>query len=147
MKRIIFYGFIASLFLFSKSYAQEVTFKYDAAGNQIEEKLVCINCTTVASHPIVSDTLKAQFNTTINRFSAYPNPVQEILNIKLESITKETIKSIEVYAVNGAKVLSKKVNDNEAETSISFFNLQAGMYVLRVYFSDKTVETLKVVKQ
>lgn len=71
---------------------------------------------------------------------AYPNPVQNTLNISLgKKITAATI-----YNLLGQEVLTKAVNANEGQLDVS--GLNAGTYFVKVDAGDQ-VSTLKVIKK
>ncbi len=71
----------------------------------------------------------------------YPNPVKDILYIEAQ----ESIKSIEVYNLNGS-LLQKKVNvGNGLENQINLKYLQAGIYFVKIK-SEKTDKAYKIVK-
>ena len=61
------------------------------------------------------------FNNNL-RFSIYPNPVVEILNIAM----KTELKSVEIYSVQGQKIFSA----NAQKVDVS--NFAAGIYLIRV---------------
>ena len=73
-------------------------------------------------------------------FSAYPNPVKDILNL---SYTKE-ISNVSVHNLLGQEVMTKSIN--AAQTKIDMSNLSNGTYLVKVTV-DGLVKTLKVVKQ
>ena len=74
-------------------------------------------------------------------FSYYPNPVQDELNF----VSKNAFNSIEIYSVDGKKVLAnnyKKVYS----TNVSMKQLPKGTYVVVVNFEGKTT-SFKIVKK
>jgi hypothetical protein len=73
-------------------------------------------------------------------FSAYPNPVKDVLNI---SYTSE-ISSLRVINMIGQEVLSKNINATSSQVDMS--QLSAGTYIINVTVGD-AIKTLKVVKQ
>ena len=66
----------------------------------------------------------------------YPNPVNDILNID----TKEEILSVEVFALQGQKVLSSK------ENKINVSELPAGIYLVRIQDVNNNIATKKIIK-
>lgn len=70
----------------------------------------------------------------------YPNPTTDKLFIQNKAIIP--IQKIEVYSITG-KLLLEKNNDLE---SISLANLSNGIYFLKLIAVDKSVQTLKVIK-
>ncbi|MDP5028401.1 MAG: T9SS type A sorting domain-containing protein, partial [Flavobacterium sp.] len=73
-------------------------------------------------------------------FSAYPNPVKDVLNI---SYTSE-ISSVRVINMIGQEVLSRNINATSSQVDMS--HLSAGTYIVNVTVGD-AIKTLKVVKQ
>jgi hypothetical protein len=60
----------------------------------------------------------------------FPNPVKDKLNIELE----ETITKVEIYNLNGARLLDEKVNKSTTEINVS--KLKPGVYILEVFTKD-----------
>ena len=69
--------------------------------------------------------------------SLYPNPANDILNIEMTS----DVKSIEIYNIQGQKVLSL----NQKQINVS--NLASGIYMIRIQDVDNAIATKKIVKQ
>ncbi len=76
------------------------------------------------------------FHTNNLEVGLYPNPVNDLLNID----TKEEILSIEVYSLQGQKVLSSKQN------RINVAELPAGIYLVRIEDINKNIATKKILK-
>jgi len=90
------------------------------------------------------NTLSVQ-NTDINGvLKAYPNPVNSILNIKLNRYS-ETI-NLRVTNVLGQESLTKKYY-NANEIQLDFQDQAKGLYVVEVRTNNQTVSVLKIVKQ
>lgn len=81
-------------------------------------------------------------NTTFaaNKFSFYPNPVKDVLNI---SYTK-TITQVNVYNIVGQEVAVKSINDTQSKIDMS--NLSKGTYMVKVT-SEGLTQTIKVLKE
>lgn len=73
-------------------------------------------------------------------FSAYPNPVKDVLNVTYST----EISSIRVINMIGQEVISKNINATSTQVDMS--QLSAGTYIVNVTVGDN-VKTLKVVKQ
>lgn len=73
-----------------------------------------------------------------SKFSYYPNPVKDILNLK----SNTEISNIEVYNLLGQKVIIKVINTSQIDMS----NVASGTYLIK-FESDKKQENLKVIKQ
>lgn len=74
------------------------------------------------------------------KVSAYPNPVVNQLNIS----SKQNIKEVKIFNVNGQLVLNTKANNNT--TSVNVSTLKSGVYVAQIT-TDKGIETIKVIKK
>lgn len=73
-------------------------------------------------------------------FTAYPNPVKDVLNVSYST----EISSIRVINMIGQEVISKTINATSSQVDMS--QLSAGTYIVNVTVGD-AVKTLKVVKQ
>jgi len=73
------------------------------------------------------------------RFSAYPNPVTDILTL---SYTKN-ISDVQVYNLLGQQVIAKSVNNRQDKLDMS--NLPSGTYLVKVT-ADGQMRTIKVLK-
>ncbi len=76
------------------------------------------------------------FNTNNLEVGLYPNPVNDILNID----TKEEILSVEVFALQGQKVMTSK------ENTINVAELPAGIYLVRIEDVNNNIATKKIIK-
>ena len=74
------------------------------------------------------------FNSTTS-FILYPNPVNDVLNIE----TALEVKSVEIYNIQGQKVLSS----NQKQINVS--DLAAGIYMVRIQDIDNNIATEKIV--
>jgi hypothetical protein len=74
--------------------------------------------------------------------SAYPNPSNGLLQLKFETIHKNT--SLAMYDATGRLVISREVI--VAETQLDLSGLAAGLYYLKVKNGD-AAETLKIMKE
>jgi hypothetical protein len=72
--------------------------------------------------------------------AVYPNPTKGIININC----KNTIKSIELYDVQGRALQTNLVNANQSNVDIS--NQSNGIYFLRI-ISDKGMKVEKIVRE
>ncbi len=73
-------------------------------------------------------------------FSAYPNPVNDVLNLSYSS----EISSVKVINLLGQEVISRNVGTTS--TQIDMSSLQAGAYIVNVTIGD-AVKTIKVIKR
>ncbi len=69
------------------------------------------------------------------KFSLYPNPTSDILNIE----TENELKSVEIYSLQGQKVLSANSN------KISVSNLASGLFLVQVTDIDDIKATQKLI--
>lgn len=92
---------------------------------------------TEAGESKIDDIMVTGFNNTgvetalvVNSVAMYPNPCNGVLNIS----TIEEIEFVEIYNLQGARVARYQIGQNE--TSISTASMNAGMYIVRVYFNN-----------
>lgn len=76
-----------------------------------------------------------------NKFTIYPNPVKDILNIGLN----KTISSVAIYNLLGQEVLVKTVNADQSQLNVA--NLSKGTYMVKVTAEDGAIKTMKVIKE
>ncbi|GAA4777184.1 MULTISPECIES: LamG-like jellyroll fold domain-containing protein [Flavobacterium] len=79
----------------------------------------------------------SDFNQNNLKVSMYPNPVQEVLNIQTET----NLKSIEIYNLQGQKVLEAKQN------KINISNLKSGVYMVRIEDENSGVANKRIIKE
>lgn len=89
---------------------------------------------------IIEDNLSTN-NFDLSKFSYYPNPVKDVLNI---SYIKE-ITAVKVYNVLGQEVMAKSVKGNIHQVEMSA--LSNGTYMVKVITADNYTKTIKVVKK
>lgn len=96
---------------------------------------------------IVTDVCNTEFVATLsnqnfafNNLNYYPNPVKNSLTISNSS----TIDEVEITSILGQKMLSKKVNDLQAEINLS--ELSNGIYFVKVS-SEGQEKTFKIIKE
>ncbi|HLF51769.1 T9SS type A sorting domain-containing protein, partial [Flavobacterium sp.] len=75
-----------------------------------------------------------------NGFSAYPNPVKEVLNLSYT----QNISVVEVYNLLGQQVIAKTINANQSQIDMS--HLSSGAYMVKVT-ADNQVKMIKVIKE
>lgn len=84
----------------------------------------------------IEDLLLGTEKTALETITAYPNPVQDVLNI-----SSKNVDVIEVFSMTGQKIQSLK-NTNQ----VDFSGLPQGMYLVKV-FAENQNQTLKIVKE
>ncbi|CAM4112289.1 GEVED domain-containing protein [Flavobacterium antarcticum] len=85
-----------------------------------------------------ADLATGDFNT--NKFTAYPNPVKNNLNIRYN----ENIKDVAVFNLLGQQLFTKSINANEGQIDMS--GVPSGTYLVKISSADK-VQTIKVIKE
>jgi len=75
-----------------------------------------------------------------SNFSAYPNPVKDVLNVSNSQI----IDNVQIINLLGQEVLSKMMNSNEGQIDMS--GVTQGAYLVRIT-SNNQVKTMKVIKE
>ncbi len=76
----------------------------------------------------------------------YPNPASDIINIQLNEATNYLPVDIEVFDLQGRRVVKETITSNK-EQSISIATLQKGMYLLRISSKNEIIGTSKLLKQ
>ncbi|WP_338378478.1 T9SS type A sorting domain-containing protein [uncultured Flavobacterium sp.] len=89
---------------------------------------------------VVENTTASVDNFDVLNFKAYPNPVNDILNLSYSS----EITSIRVINLLGQELISKTVNSNS--TQIDMSTLSTGTYIVNVVI-DNTIKTIKINKK
>lgn len=97
------------------------------------------------THPNLPDYLNNLVTLGTNEFvkndiKIYPNPTNGI--IKIDNQKNVDILKVELFSINGVKLLDK--NENLDEIDIS--NFSTGIYILKI-MSDYGVQTIKVIKE
>ena len=77
---------------------------------------------------------------TANAFTAYPNPVSDVLTISAAA----EIKSVEVYNTLGQLILTKNTQGKEAIINIQ--GLQSGVYMVKA-IGESGMQLLKIIKE
>lgn len=95
---------------------------------------------TLATVTIESDTVLSTEENTIDGFSFYPNPVENVLNVQ----ASQSIDQITLYNITGQKVLDQKISLTTTQLSVG--DLPSGMYLMTVA-SGTTTSTHKVMKK
>ena len=156
LKAILFGALTFTVF---KADAQELQFQYDAAGNQIERKFACMNCTAfpvaLAAAPLPMDSLNS-FNTVKQnatkadrKITAYPNPFTQVLNLKWDNSDTYYVNRIEAYSSKGLTVFQKNYQSWEILSqyeTIPFDKQVPGFYFIKAIYSDGKQQIIKVIK-
>jgi hypothetical protein len=94
----------------------------------------------VEDYTITVDNALSTDNFDNASFTAYPNPVNDVLNLSYSS----EISSVKVINLLGQEVISRNVGTNS--TQIDMTNLNAGAYIVNVTIGE-IVKSIKVIKQ
>lgn len=105
-------------------------YTWSSTGNQTSAFDVCIG-----TDPALSS---SAFN--LSGFSAYPNPVKDVLNLEYTS----NITSVRVFNLLGQQVLANAINATTANVDMS--QLNSGAYIVNVEI-DGALQTIKVIKE
>ena len=151
------------LFAVNSFAQQQVVFAYDAAGNQQERQLICVNCTQANAK--VTDVIKLINQDSIDlaklqalktqdsialagrKITAYPNPLTEVLNVKWYASDNTYVSQINVYSMLGVRVYHQTLRQQQNYVSISFLSLNSGVYEVQAIYNDGRQEIIKVVKK
>lgn len=136
-----------------KGFAQQLSFTYDAAGNQTQRQWICINCrpgtSQSSTQPLVME-IKSQESDKqqlkMTKIIASPNPFKEILNLSWQSNEQVYVKEIGIYTITGIKTHDLKPGPSQQELSVPFSHMPVGTYIVSVILSNQKRETFKVIK-
>lgn len=79
--------------------------------------------------------------TVATNFIYYPNPVEDILNLK----TDASIESVSIFNITGQQIISLD-GIHAQNNQIDMSSLTSGMYLVQAVFENGQIETFKVVK-
>jgi hypothetical protein len=118
-----------------------VTYKI-TGGDENSTKPIAITSIMVEKYSDALENATSEIQT--NQFDAYPNPVKDILNVKLPD---EATYSIAIISLAGNTVLEQKIS-GQSSFPISVANLSEGIYILRIISdSEKGVLMRRIIKQ
>lgn len=149
--KFIFYIFISFSFVSLSQSIQKSTFSFIynsySASNFISSGMSpCLN--------ITNDTIKSGYlplnysflNTSFikeNSLSVFPNPSNYITKISSESLS---FSSYILLNISGQIIVSKNLNGSFFSTTLNVSQIQNGVYFLKVFFSDGSFSTIKIIK-
>lgn len=81
----------------------------------------------------------------ISNFTAYPNPVSQVLNLKLSS-GNNTLVEVELRSIDGRLVLSKNADFQNGTAQIDVSALEKGIYFCN-YKDGKKTNAIKIIKK
>jgi hypothetical protein len=110
------------------------------AGNTYYIQVDRYSGTTAGTFGIQVNTALSSSSFDNASFSAYPNPVKDVLNLSYST----DITSIQVVNLLGQEVISRKIGNTSTQLDMS--NLTAGAYIVNVTVDD-IVKSIKVIKQ
>jgi hypothetical protein len=105
---------------------------YDESGEYLANYQTIQGCDSIRSLKLFVDNV-ANINTNLSNdnITAFPNPVFEYLNFKnINIIGKE--KNLEIFSVEGKKVFSKKIKQDEIDITINISHLSKGLYIYKI---------------
>jgi hypothetical protein len=94
----------------------------------------------IEDYTIAVDNALSNANFDNDSFRAYPNPVNDVLNLSYSS----EISSVKVINLLGQEVISRNVGTTSTQVDMS--SLQAGAYIVNVTVGE-IIKTIKVIKQ
>lgn len=133
-----------------KAFAQKLSFSYDASGNQIERRWICINCRPAQDLSINSPGKTAaidQNGDAIQKsLKVFPNPAKSQVNLIWKLPGKDYVQEIVIYDISGKKIYSGKHSPDKKDAQIALHGYPSGTYLLVVLYSDGTSESVKLIK-
>jgi hypothetical protein len=129
---------LLSLFSFPYLTMAQANISYDKSGNRIKMAITIEQQpTTLLSNINERKEKSVQFE----KFSVYPNPTSEVINIKCEN--SDVTYDVKIYDINGKLIIEKTCHN---ESSIDLKNLNDGVYILNI-FNDNHSKHWKILKQ
>ncbi|WP_047418270.1 T9SS type A sorting domain-containing protein [Cellulophaga sp. Hel_I_12] len=152
MKKVILTSFLLLQIIISYS-QDKLAFKYDTAGNQISRQRVCLNCTAALktklpqsdSIPLIAENpeeIIIEF-----KLKSYPNPVVDDLYLEWINNPEKLVSRIQLFTLDNRLLINLEVTENQGEQVISFSNYPVGVYLVSVYYNDKTKKSIKIIKK
>ena len=95
----------------------------------------------------IENTLSSSSFNVNNSIEIFPNPTKNKLYISFLN-DKRTITKLSVFSLVGQKIIDLEIqlNENTKRYEADISNLNSGMYLFKVYFSDGVISTKKIVK-
>lgn len=128
-----------------KTYCQVIVIrkpKRNNGGTNLE-----VDETVADNTPNKQEEVTAQNNTSKIEMSLYPNPAQEVLNLKVEGVAQASIIISNFSGTVFYNSAAKSINTNQAQ-QIQISHLPQGYYIAKVVSADgKTKSELKFYKQ
>ena len=95
---------------------------------------------------VYSDIADVILYTDSKLLMAYPNPVQDELNLELFDTLNDKV-TIDVFNMNGTRVNSIEVADETPRETLDFSSMPPGVYFVRVRYGEADLKLIRVVKQ
>ena len=94
----------------------------------------------------ISDPLSTPMNDLVNKIDVFPNPAIDKLNFFIPN--EITASQIELYDIQGRRVLSRQLLDNSSgNIEIDINDLSSGIYVVSIGLTNGMKINKKVVKK
>ncbi len=108
--------------------------------NNLASTVLAVNITDGATATILNDDVALSINTVENiDLSIYPNPVKDVLYLKVENVK---IENIELFNILGKSVKNIQLKN----TTIDVSAVNSGMYILQIK-TEKGITTKRIIKE
>jgi len=150
MKKIVFL-FILFTITVNAQTGQRIKFEYDTAGNQTR-RFVCLNCLARVADSIPKEIAELKEEDLLkfspeDIISYYPNPVREELYLKWELINENKVTSIEVFSINGQRIIMYSNLENENTKNIPFQEYPQGTYLVLLNYVNGKQKSITILKK
>ena len=123
MKKII--SFLFSILLIAGMLnAQQISFGYDAAGNQKTQ-----NSKQAEDEAVVNEQLDRY------QLKIYPNPTKGMLAVEITGITDDVSSTVSIYSMQGLLVSEQNVTSTRIDFDLS--SQPSGTYIMKVVIGTK----------
>ncbi len=130
-----------------------ISYSYDNSGNRNSRTITVAKSALINTNQETEGSLNNQEQSKKNihqdelnnvRFSIYPNPTRESVEIETENLPLESKGMVMIFDVKGVLILKQDLTPHS--TNLDLSQLAAGTYVLKV-FIDSKVSEWKLIKE
>lgn len=122
----------------------KIEYKYDAAGNRISRRYIITQ--QKAKSPSSVEPVKTNITSDEVNIDIYPNPVHDILQVKVSGTVLENKIILQLLNDGGGQLQKVKSSYTGSLIEVNMSSYLSGMYFLNVFIDDKNYQ-FKIIKQ